>query len=58
MLDWQRSKVIELELYIGISSVGIGTLAASAMKYLTCHSLPVMLKEFYALVLRKGRFAC
>lgn len=41
----------------GVSCVAIFTMAASAMKCLTCHSLHMDDEKFYVLVLRKGRHA-
>lgn len=55
MLDWQRSKAIELEWCPRISSVGIITLAASAVKCLTCHSLHVNVERVLCVSSEKGQ---
>lgn len=54
MFDWQRSKAMELELYTGISSVGNVTLAASAVRCLTCHSLNINAERVLCVSSEKG----
>lgn len=54
MFDGQCSKAMELELYTGISSVGMVTLAASAVKCLTCHSLHMNAERVLCVSSEKG----